>query len=130
MSGTIDQACVHVIEQLSRIERIIKLNFSDIYLGFHSTFSIEYFNDYHCKSITTGKISYLCRMDWKIFFKNSRTYLSSTSVPLEVDAVSVHDDTQSDSWVSGHNVINSRVFSFFILVGRFSIENLEQYCLR
>ncbi|CAF1240386.1 unnamed protein product [Rotaria sordida] len=31
---------------------------------------------------------------------NSRTYLSSTSVPLEVDTISVHDDdAPTDIWV-------------------------------
>ncbi|CAF3596914.1 unnamed protein product [Adineta steineri] len=31
---------------------------------------------------------------------NSRTYLSSTSVPLEAETVSVHDDAPTDTWLS------------------------------
>ncbi|CAF4282566.1 unnamed protein product, partial [Rotaria sordida] len=38
---------------------------------------------------------------------NSRTYLSSTSVPLEVDTISVHDDdAPTDIWSAVSKYLN------------------------
>ncbi|UJR08722.1 hypothetical protein I4U23_012979 [Adineta vaga] len=48
-------------------------------------------------------------------FVNSRTYLSSTSVPLEVDTVSVHDDAPTDIWLSDFDskILNNTIYDEF-----------------
>lgn len=65
----------------------------------------------------------------EILFKNSRTYLSSTSVPLEVDAVSVHDDTHTDTWVR-ISYLRIHTNGLHVLARGFPIKNLDQYRLR